>query len=94
MKSSLLSLPGQTFPEAFTAEDAGYEDGESDEDGSHGVEKYRLLAEIHVLPPQLGDDQSTDAVQAGVAVKYQKSDSGESLARIVDNFPGCCSFKS
>ena len=94
MKSSLLSLPGQSFPEAFTAEDAGNEDGESDEDGSHGVEKYRLLAEIHVLPPQLGDDQSTDAVQAGVAVKYQKSDSGESLARIVDNFPGCCSFKS
>ena len=84
MKSSLLSLPGQSFPEALTAEDAGNEDGESDEDGSHGVEKYRLLAEIHVLPPQLGDDQPTDAVQAGVAVKYQKSDSGESLARIVD----------
>ena len=74
MKSSLLSLPGQSFPEAFTAEDAGNEDGESDEDGSHGVEKYRLVAEIHVLPPQVGDDQSTDAVQAGVAVKNNQSE--------------------
>ena len=82
MKSSLLSLPGQSFPEAFTAEDAGNEDGESDEDGPHRVEKYRLVAEIHVLPPQVGDDQSTDAVQAGVAVKIinQKSDFVESLA--------------
>ena len=69
MKSGLLSLPGQSFPEAFTAEDAGNEDGESDEDGSHGVEKYRLLAETHVLPPQVGDDHSTQAVQAGLAEK-------------------------
>ena len=75
MKSSLLSLPGQSFPEAFTAEDAGNEDGESDEDGSHGVEKYRLLAEIHVLPPQVGDDNPTDAVQAGLAKKHEKSKS-------------------
>ena len=69
MKSCLLSLPGQSFPEAFTAEDAGNEDGESDEDGSHGVEKYCLLAEAHVLPPQVGDDDPTEAVQAGLAEK-------------------------
>ena len=71
MKSGLLSLPRQSFPEALTAEDAGYEDGESDEDGPHGVEKYRLVAEVHVLPPQVGDDQPTDAVQAGLAERNQ-----------------------
>ena len=64
MKSGLLSLPRQSFPEALTAEDAGYEDGESDEDCSHGVEKYRLLAELHVLPAQLRDHLPTDGVQA------------------------------
>ena len=75
MKSGLLSLPRQSFPEALTAEDAGYEDGESDEDGPHGVEKYRLVGEVHVLPPQVGDDQPADAVQAGLAkIKHQKSD--------------------
>ena len=71
MKSGLFSLPRQSFPEALTAEDAGNEDGESDEDCPHGVEKYRLVAEVHVLPPQVGDDQPTDAVQAGLAERNQ-----------------------
>ena len=81
MKSGLLSLPRQSFPEALTAEDAGYEDGESDEDSSHGVEKYRLLAEIHVFPPQVGDDNPTDAVQAGLAEKNIRNQLGESRDR-------------
>ena len=75
MISSLLALPDQSFPESFTPEQAGYEDGESDEDGPHGVEKYRLVGEVHVLPPQVGDDQPADAVQTGLAkIKHQKSD--------------------
>ena len=65
-------------------------EAESDEDGSHGVEKYRLLADIHVLPPQVGDDDPTDAVQTSLAENTEIS----SVKVGRDNFPGWCASQS
>ena len=72
MKERVLfffSLARQPFPEPLAAEDAGDQDGERDQDGAHRVEEDRLLAEVHVLLSELGDDDIADCVQPSGAEK-------------------------
>ena len=64
-----FSLSRQAFSESLAAQDAGDQDGESDEDGPHRVQEDRLLAEVHVLLSELRDDNIADGVQSSGAEK-------------------------
>ena len=62
-------LSRQAFSESLAAQDAGDQDGESDEDGAHRVQEDCLLAEVHVLLSELRDDNIADGVQSSGAEK-------------------------
>ena len=62
-------LSRQAFSESLAAQDAGDQDSERDEDGAHRVQEDRLLAEVHVLLSELGDDDIADCVQPSGAEK-------------------------
>lgn len=49
------TLPWESFPEAFTAKETGYEDSKTDEAGPDGVDDDRFFAEIFIQRSKTGE---------------------------------------